>query len=189
MWSRRILAMAVQTTRTDAAAATLRLYDRLLHPELFAGLKSVVQTFPGGSFRTDITEAGHILILQYGSLQLLEVVGTYDNDSNPDYGRVASTAAKSGRCVDWSNDTIRYWAACHLDVVDSEVFERLDREITLDSRSADLFARLGSGNRLDPSPVSMVRVEPLDRAISIHTAHTYPSELTILRSQTLIEFV
>ena len=179
--------MPVEATRTDAVLATLRLYDRCVHPELFDTRKSVEYSFPGGFFRAQVTAAGHVLVLRHREVYVTEVVGYFEDDAIPDMGIAVTTKAKSGRDVQWSCDGLGYMASCQLDVVDREVFEQLDREMTLDSREADLYCRLGSGGRLDPSALSVVRLEPLDGAISVHTSHTYPGENTILRTQSLFD--
>lgn len=179
--------MTVQTARSGAAAATLGLYDRVLHPELYASLNSVEVSIPTGLLRIDITEAGHLIVIRRNGLTLTELVGSYPGNSAPRQGRLVSTLARSGRDVSWSGRGVEYWASCHLDSVDNEVFERLDREMTLDAHRADLFCRIGSGNRMDPSAMSLVRVEQVEAAISIHITHTYPAERTLLRTQSLVE--
>lgn len=179
--------MAVTPVRTDIDSASLRLFDRALHPELFVPQDTVVYEFPGGLFQAAVTELGHVLFLKRGDQIVTEVVGVFDTDALPDFGIVAQCKATSGRDLHWSCEGLGYASSCHIDRVDDEVFERLDRELVLDSRKADLFCQLGGGNRLDPAAVSVVRIEPLDSAISIHAVHSYPSEQSFLRTQSLID--
>lgn len=165
----------------------MRLFNRAIHPELFRTRKAIEYEFPGGKFRAAITDAGHLLTLRRGDELVNEVVGVFPADLLPTMGVVVAAKANSGRDLHWAGGTLSYAGSCHVDVVDHEIFERIDREVTLDSRQADLYCKLSTGSRMDPAAASMVRVEPLDGAISVHALHTYPGEKSIVRTQSLFE--
>lgn len=81
-----------------------------------------------------------------------------------------------------------YHFAGHIDAVDFSIFTRVQLELEIAASRAFLSYQFPAHNRLFPGPLSLIQVEGNDRMMTIHTFHTFPEDLVILRTQSLFEW-
>lgn len=81
-----------------------------------------------------------------------------------------------------------YHFAGHIDAVDFSIFTRVQLELEITASRAFLSYQFPAHNRLFPGPLSLIQVEGNDRMMTIHTFHTFPEDLVILRTQSLFEW-
>lgn len=173
--------------RRDPAGLMLLLYDRPLHPELFEAVACERLVWSGGAARVLLHAGGHVIEVSAGGGVATEVLTACGGGPLPEAGRLTRRSLARAGDVAAEPCCLRYSASCHGDRVDAEVFERLDREATLDARRATLSARLPGGGRLAPAPVSFLTAEPVDGGLSVTAVHTFPAASTVVRTQSLFE--
>ena len=175
--------MPAVSTRSDIAGVEFIVYDRALHPELVLPVLAKTERHGGAELIVEITESGHRLQWACGNTSLTELVGT-PKISLPKIGLTARHHVSNCRDVE---SGFGYYAASHAETVDSTVFEQLDNELQMDALKASLSHRFGSGNRLQTPAQSVITLDLMDDSLVVHTVHTYPESLTIVRTQSLFE--
>lgn len=181
-------AMHLGFVRPSVAEGSVRVYERALHPELFDAY--VTGRVATKKFRTVvmICEAGHLAQFTYGDHTVAEVTGP-GKRSLPPTGLREQHALPQGKELSLELDgPVHYHFTGHVDRVDEEVFARINTELEADARSAFLCYQFPRGNRLNAGPMSIVNVEGSATSLIIHSFHTFPEELSILRTQSLFEF-
>lgn len=164
------------------------MYERALHPELFDAY--VTGRVATKKFRTlvMICEAGHLAQFTFGEHSVAEVAGPAKR-ALPSTGLRERHALPQGKELFLELEgPVRYHFSGHVDKVDPEVFARINTELETDSRRAFLSYQFPRHSRLAAGPISIVNVEGSATSLIIHSFHTFPEELSILRTQSLFEF-
>lgn len=179
--------MSVRSGRARLAELAFQVVQKPIHPEWFT--VRAHRRFAKGEWEADvrIIDGGHAVIFRSGSLRLTEVLaapGALPTSSGllfqSPIRRERSTAMRPADLMD-------YQVCFEVERVDPEIFRHLCEEMTVDAARDRIFHRFEPSNRLAPSPLSHVRVDPLARGLSIQTFHSFPDELAIVRSQSLYE--
>ena len=179
--------MAVQLVRPDVSDLVLRTYGRSLHPELFehhCGL-----TLTTSQLRLDIrlNASGHVLMLKMGSDSMTEVIVDH-HEPLPKRSRLVDYRLRGCRNESAELETgMRYEMSCQLERLHLDIFLRMNEELELDRRRADLSARLPAINRLLPGPLSLIRAEICRDSILVYAFHTFPEHCAIVKTQSLFE--
>ena len=175
--------------RPPVADLVFRLYDRPLHPELVESLVTRVVDRPGYRLVTRITPTGHVLDWSCGSARLTEVMATADQEL-PKAGRRLGHrfgGGRSGRCD--VAPGVRYQVSSQVEVLPPETFAHLHEELLVDGARKGLLYHGCPHHRLGLSPLGVVIVEALRSAFSVAAFHTFPDELAVVKTQSLIERV
>lgn len=179
--------MPAESTRPSISETSYRLFDRPLHPELFN--PAVV-----GRLRTDryfmsmgLSEGGHYLQLSARGKTILEVTAP-DSQMLSTFGLQQTYFFNDDEeLVVETERPFTYHFAGQVDAVDYSVFTRVQMELETDATKAFLFHQFPANNRLLPGPLSLAQVEGNERMLAVHTFHTFPDDLVILRTQSLFE--
>lgn len=179
--------LAVAIARPSVDTLVWRLFDRALHPDLLDPVGTTPVDHAGGRLTLHIEPAGHVLVWRKGDLTLFEILADTDR-TVPDRGLVRRGKLRGTR-IDHHDRAagIRYRASQQTEKVDVEVFAHLHAELTGDLARATLAHRFGSSNRLTPQPLALLFAESSGDALTVHGYHTFPKELAVVRTQTLIE--
>lgn len=179
--------MSTQSIRPSIAETSYRLFDRPLHPELFDPV--IV-----GKIRTDrcdaslgICEGGYFFQFNSQGRSIVEVTA-------PDHQQLSIFGLQKTYFYNEHEEVLHetdvpflYHFAGEVDIVDFNVFTRVQMELEGDAAKAFLTHRFPAQNRLLPGAMSLIKVEGSARMFSVQTFHTFPEDLAILRTQTLIE--
>lgn len=177
------------TDRGAIGDVRFQLYDRAVHPEVFPTICITEATFVRGGAWAALLQCGHVLSVTVGRQTLTEYVGVPPETPLPTLGRVARGTLRQTRETNFGLPGVRYYGSRTVDVVDPEIFEKLDRESLIDSAPATLRHRFSGGNRLVTSPLSYLNVNTVDGGVVIEATHTFPLENAVLRTQSLFEAV
>jgi hypothetical protein len=82
---------------------------------------------------------------------------------------------------------LRYDVCCNLERLSLSVFLRQHEELVADGPKACLFAEFPGLNRFSPGPISLIRTEVCRRSIVVHAFHTFPEQLAVVKTQSLVE--
>lgn len=173
--------------RPRSATVTFRLYDRPLHPELFDAVAVRAVARAGYRLTVRLTPAGHALAWTDGTVHLEEVLcdpGT-DLPSAPPRLAHAFDSNRRARCTVGG---VRYQIETQTEQLEAEAFAHLHAELLADGERKGLVFHCAAGNRIGLSPLGCVIAEELPRAVSVVAFHTFPDELTVLKTQSLIEW-
>ena len=176
-----------ESVAAEIAGLEVIAYERSLHPELTLSVCGRTLHHGGAQLTASITESGHRLDWVCGEARLTELVGHF-HVQLPRHGRAARHSVRDGRDVELSLAGGRgYYSASHAEVVPPDVFAQLDRELRIDARKTEQSHCFCPGNRLTTPARSLIRLEPMDDSLVVHTVHTFPPARTIVRTQSLFE--
>jgi hypothetical protein len=181
--------MGVSSGRGLVAEAAFRVFDRALHPDWFA--TRVHRRVPQGLWEADvrIIDGGHVIIFGSGPVRLTEVL-CGPATPLPESGLLFHSAIKRERSTTLHpGGNIAYQTCFEVERVDRDVFRHLCDEMIADGSRQSLIHSFRSPNRLLPSPLTHVHIEPRARGLSLQSFHTFPDECAILRSQSLYELL
>lgn len=179
--------MSIKSVRPSIGETSYRLFDRPLHPELFDPV--IVGKIKTGVYDVTIgvCEGGHHLLFSCQGNSILEVTAP-DQQQLSTYGLQQTYFYNETEEVLCETDhPFSYHFAGEVDAVDFTIFTRVQMELEAEAAKVFLAHQFPAQNRFLPGPISLVRVEGSPRMLSVHTFHTFPEDLAILRTQTLIE--
>jgi hypothetical protein len=180
--------MGVPLVRPRVADVVFRLYDRPLHPELFDAVAAKTVVRDGRRLTVRLTRTGHTLGWTGCGIHLEEVTASTDQELPGSGVRLAHRfeGERRGRC---ELAGVRYQMALQVEVLEPEQFVHLHAELVADGVRKGLVYHCKTGNRVGLSPLGVVIVEALPRCLSVTAFHTFPDELAVLKTQSLIEQV
>jgi hypothetical protein len=173
--------------RPRPATVTFRLYDRPLHPELFAAVAERSVARAGYRLAVRLTPAGHALAWTDGTAHLEEVLYEAGSDL-PTAGARLSHDFATNRRARCAVGGVRYQIETQTETLSAEAFAHLHAELLLDGTRKGLVFHCATGNRIGLSPLGCVIAEELPGAVSAVAFHTFPDERTVLKTQSLIEW-
>ena len=180
--------MNVGFARPDIADLVFHLYCRSVHPELFQVFAEMEVWQERYRAVIRICNAGHAVVLQFGSQTVTEVAGTRQQPL-PQRKRVVDKRLQGQRHESFQFEAgPQYHASYQVEQLDPEVFLNYHEELLIDTRRADVFHRFPTGNRLAPEPLSLIRAESAPRSLLIHAFHTFPDHCSVVKTQSLFEF-
>jgi hypothetical protein len=180
--------MATESLRPSISETSYRLFDRPLHPELFnPAVVGRVRT-SDYAMTLGICQGGHFLQMTSAGQTIVEVtapdsqvLSTYGLQQTYFFNDDEELLVESAR-------PFGYHFAGQVDSVDFAVFTRVQMELELEAARAFLSFQFPRHHRLLPGPLSLVQVEGNERMLIVHTFHTFPDDLAVLRTQSLFEF-
>lgn len=179
--------MSVSHGRSKVGELSFRVFDRNLHPDWFATRAFRRVTRPEWMADIRIVEGGHAIVWRSGSIRLTEWLAGPDSIL-PEFGQTFDSPVKQERSARLQpGGGVDYQTCFEVERLDREVFAHLAEELKLDNTQGDLVHQFESTNRLSPSPITRIHIEPRVRGLTVHTFHTFPSELAIVRTQSLFE--
>jgi hypothetical protein len=180
--------MKVEYHQPDASQLAFRLYDRVLHPELFDRFAEALLTAGGFSVVLRICDGGHVLQFRHDGDVLTEVLGPADQDL-PTRGRCFGFRLRGNRdAAHRLPGAVRYQCSTHVEQLAAEVFQDVQEELRRDAPRAFLAYEFPGGHRLSPAPISLLQGEVGSRSLIVHAFHTFPESNSVLRTQSLFEF-
>jgi hypothetical protein len=180
--------MAIPHERPRIGEMVFRLYGRLLHPELFDVLASRVVARDGYTLSVRLTRTGHVIGFSNGQAHLSELTATATMEL-PQAGRRLAHKFDGGQSGRSSFDGgVRYQVSSQLEVLQPEQFQHVHAELAADGARKGLVFHCRTDSRLELPPLGVVIVQTVPRGLSTHAFHTFPAELAIIKTQSLIEW-
>ncbi len=172
--------------RPRVAELLFRLFDRPLHPELFATVAARRVEANGARVTVRITPAGHVLEWTDGTVTLTELTATADVEL-PSRGRRLGHPLGGGRGGRCDLGRVRYQVSSQVEVLAPEQFVRVHEELRSDGARKGLVSHFRGGDRLGLAPLGVVVAEALPCGLAVSAYHTFPVERAVVKTQTLIE--
>ena len=179
--------MASPFVRPSVAELVFRLYDRPLHPEWFDALAVRHLERNGYRLSVQITPSGHTLSWSHGRVHVVEVTATAGQEL-PAHGRRLGHPFRGERCGRCEVvPGVRYQVSSQVEVLPPEQFLHVHDELVADGARKGMLFHFRPENRFGLSPLGVVIVEALPGCLSVSAFHTFPDELAIIKTQSLIE--
>lgn len=172
--------------RPRVAELVFRLYDRPLHPELFAAVAARRVEKNGVRLTVRLTPTGHVLEWSDGATTLTELTATADPDL-PERGRRLGHRLGGGRGGRCELAGVRYQVSSQVEILPPEQFIRAHEELRSDGGRKGLVSHFRGGDRLGLSPLGVVVAEALPGGLAVSAFHTFPDEHAVVKTQSLIE--
>jgi len=179
--------MDVPLVRPRVSDVVFRLYSRPLHPELFDVLACRTVERDGYVLSVRLTRTGHLLVWTSGAVHLSEATATIDMEL-PESGCRIGHRLSGGQGGKSRIDSVRYQVSSQVEVLKPEQFVHLHEELAADGARKGMVFHCRSGNRLGLSPLGIVIVQTVPHGLNTAAFHTFPDELAIIKTQSLIEW-
>jgi len=177
----------VLSVRPKVTELVFQLYGRGLHPELFEILSTRTIERGGYSAVVSITNAGHLVTWQRGGLTLTEVA-TSACQPLPQKRRLLSYRLNGERSDRMEcRGGASYQMCFQLEAVDPQVFWSFQEELCVDGMKRGLLHRFESAGRLSLGAISWINIETRAKSLFLQAYHTFPDDMSIVKSQSLFE--
>ena len=179
--------MNVDFVRPSIKDLVFQVYARPLHPELFEILASRKVFREDYSLTVHITRTGHIITWDNPDVCLTEVASSW-NLELPEKRRLLRYRLRgehNGK-VDCAHE-ICYQMSFQVETMVPEVFYHAHDEILADGQKRGLLHNFQPNDRMSLAPLSLISAEAKPGCLILTTFHTFPTEYTVVKSQSLIE--
>jgi hypothetical protein len=176
--------MNTQHLRPRVAELSFHLYNRPLHPELFDSLCVRQVSRPDCTVLLRLTPSGYVLTLRDCLGCLSEVIADRTQPL-PSKSRLRRHRLHGEHHEHYPDH--RYQMSSQVEVLPAEVFAHEHATLLTDGPKRGLLHRFGTNARLALAPLSLVVVEVNSRYVQVSTFHTFPDELTLVKTQSLID--
>lgn len=173
--------------RPPVAELVFRLYERPLHPELFDVLAARTVERDDYSLSVRLTRSGHLLAWTDGRVHLAELTATADMQL-PASGRRLAHKFGGGQSARSDFGRVRYQVSSQLEVLQPEQFRHVHEDLAAEGARKGLVFHCRTENRLGLAPLGVVIVQALPSGLSTSAFHTFPDELAVIKTQSLIEW-
>jgi hypothetical protein len=163
------------------------LFTRPVHPELFETL--AYRRVDRGDYTLSIriTPAGHVLTWTRADIHFTEITAS-KAQSLPSSGSKIQHRVQCGRSRALPPISgIVYQMSSQVEVLPPEVFLHVHEEIIADGRKRGLLFCYPPHHRLSLPPLGFVTVDETRRCLSVATFHTFPNELAVVKTQSIID--
>ena len=179
--------MGVPLIRPRVADVVFRLYSRPLHPELFDVLACRTVERDGYTLSVRLTRTGHLLSWTSELDHLSETTVTTDM-ALPEAGVCLGHRFDGGQSGKIRFGSVRYQVSSQVELLQPEQYLHVHEELASDGARKGMVFHCRSGNRLGLSPLGVVIVQTVPHGLSTAAFHTFPDELAIIKTQSLIEW-
>jgi hypothetical protein len=179
--------MGASYVRPAVGDLVFQLYGRPLHPELFDIL--AVRTIRRDDYQLTvrITRTGHVISWENPDVYLTEVTAAANQDL-PQRRRLLHYRLRNeqnGRLV--CAHGIHYEMSFQVEVLSPDIFLHVHDEIVTDGSKRGLLHNFPANHRLAVAPLGFVSAEARPGCLILSTFHTFPTESTVVKTQSLIE--
>jgi hypothetical protein len=179
--------MGVFFLRPSVCDLVFQLYGRPLHPELFEILAARTIRREDYELTVRITRTGHVITWENRDVFLTEVAAAADQEL-PQRRRLLHYKLRgehTGR-LDCAHG-VRYETSFQVEVLQPEIFLHVHDEIVADGGKRGLLHSFPSHHRLSVAPLGFVTADARPGCLCLTTFHTFPTEHTVVKTQSLIE--
>lgn len=179
--------MAVPLVRPPVSDLIFQLYGRPLHPELFDILAVRKVKHEDGELVVRITRTGHVISWENADVHLTEVTAAADQ-LLPERRRLLHYRLRSEHTAQMAcAHGVHYDTSFQVEVLPPEIFLHVHDEILADGSKRGLLHNFPSHNRLSLAPLGFISAEARPGCLILSSFHTFPTEHTVVKTQTLIE--
>jgi hypothetical protein len=175
------------SARPRVSELIFQLYGRPLHPELFETLAVRKIQHKGADLTVRVTRTGHVISWDYQEVHLTELAGAAE-PSLPESRRLLHHRLRGEHSDSKAlGRGLGYQINFQVETLPPEVFQHVHDEILSDGAKRGLLHNFQPHHRLAVSPLGLITAEAREGCLFLSSFHTFPDELTIVKTQSLIE--
>ena len=179
--------MSIFSVRPRVSDLVFQLYGRPLHPELFETLAVRKIQHNGAELTVRVTRTGHVISWDFRDVHLTEIAAASD-PSLPENRRLLHHKLRGEHSDAVSCfPRVSYQMSFQVETLPPEIFQHVHNEILIDGAKRGLLHNLQPHHRLAVSPLGFVTAEARAGCLFLSSFHTFPDELTVVKTQSLIE--
>jgi hypothetical protein len=179
--------MGVDFVRPPVCDLVFQLYGRPLHPELFDILAVRKIRREDYELTVRVTRTGHVISWENKDVYLTEVTATAAQEL-PERRRLLHYRLRSEHSATLPcAHGVHYQVSFQVEVLQPEIFAHVHEEILADGGKRGLLHNFPSHNRLALAPLGFVTAEARPGCLFLSSFHTFPTEHTVVKTQSLIE--
>lgn len=166
------------------------IMTRALDADWFDGRKHRrLQIFD--DWRADIWvhDSGHAVIFSDSRMAFTEILSDADLELPKDRIIWQRSMSHEDFTMIQSGGSVRYQFNYEIEKTDKSIFRFLTQEMSVKPTPSDLVWQRNRGSRWSCSPIVRTHVEYAAKYLSIQTFHSFPEELSIIRTQSLFELL
>lgn len=180
--------MNVRSARPKVNDLIFRIIGRSIHPELYTTCATAEVKKKHFSATLRICETGHIASIQHKGKSFCEILTSFQNPL-PSQKRLLEKPVRGCRSESVQlNPELYYQVSYQLEELDYVIYKNVHEEYLMDSQRSNLAYHFLSENRVTPGALSLIDYEANESSLLIHTFHTFPEELAVVKTQSLFEF-
>jgi hypothetical protein len=179
--------MSIPLLRPAVSDLVFQVYNRPLHPEFFDILATRKVQHEKGEILVHITRTGHVISWQDAVQCITEVTAASDQEMPESHRLLSHRLRGEHHGIQRRCGKVRYQASFQVEVLPLEIFLHIHDEIRADGQKRGLFHDFQPNHRLGIAPLGFITVEARPGCLFLTTFHTFPSENTVVKSQSLIE--
>ena len=173
--------------RPQVGDLSFQVFDWPLHPDLIESLHHRRFERDGYVLDLDITPAGHWLRWKRGDVVLVEVLSAHDS-LLPETRQLFVHRVGGERAETRHLGTgVTYHVCFQRESLSERIFQHLSDELRAGAEREGVLHLLTPQDRLGFSPLTYVDLQARKNSLLVHAYHTFPDDLAIVRTQTLIE--
>lgn len=173
--------------RPPVADLIFQVYGRPLHPELFDVLAMRCIRRSDFVLTVRITRTGHVISWEDDDVHLTEVTAAADQEL-PQKRRLLSHRLRQEHSATIPcAHGVHYQTTSQVEVLSPELFLHVHDEIVDDGSKRGFLHHFSPHARLALAPLGFVLAEFRPGCLFLTTFHTFPSEYTVIKTQSLIE--
>jgi hypothetical protein len=179
--------MSVDIVRPRVSDLVFQLYGRPLHPELFDILAVRKIQREDYELTVRITRTGHVITWENPDVLLTEVTAASDQ-LLPERRRLLHYRLRqehTGKLI--CAHGIHYQMSFQVEQLSPEIFVHVHDEILEDGSKRGFLHNFSGDSRLSLAPLGFISAEGRPGCLILTTFHTFPSEYTVVKTQSLIE--
>ena len=180
------IVMTVGYARPDVADMVLRVFERSVHPELFASVSETRIKVDSDVATLRLGRYGHLLEYRTQHSTLTEIA-TSKFAPLPSQLCMIDRRLIGYRTHTVEGKGVRYHCSYQLESAPADIYLTLHRELEADARSSTLAVALPGSSISSPDCLSLLKCDLLPAGFVVHAFHTFPDNGAVLRIQTLFE--
>ena len=163
------------------------LYQRAIHPELFHINR--VKRIDQPRYQAEIWVIGlaHVVTVQSGGLILTELI-TEDTELLPKVGLATSFRFRGERdhCQGFTDD-VKYILSTQVERMTPQLYPATHRDYVHHAQNRGIYVPFEEWVHDGLVPFTFIDFDARDHEFHVHAFHSYPEELTLLKTQSIFE--
>jgi hypothetical protein len=180
--------MRPQAKSNKVSGRRVAIMTRVLDADWFDGRKHRrLQMFDDWRADVWVHDSGHAVIFSNQRMAFTEILSSQDLELPTDRIVWERVPDQEDFTMIQSGGSVRYQFNYEVEKTEPSIFRFLTHEMSMKPTPSDLVWRRSGGPRWSEMPISRIHVEYASHYLSVQTFHSFPQELTILRTQSLFE--